>query len=392
MMSIGEDRGVESRKGITIVCSDMASDRADIWPKVVSDFKVGDKLTRTVGKVSDIYGVFFELLPGFDALAHISNIRGLGGRRPSSVFETGQELPVQIIEIDERRKRVQLTVDASELDGVEPVVRPIREPAYKVVELWSMNNPEKAQAAEDWLREQTKDAPMHGSRLGELVKRFGVPRPVSAWLRWLGGYESLPPMNKHIPSHPLVVQVSRMDDPAYWAAFTPKTGRVDADGPTVPVAEGECGRVLLVDGSNVMLATNPDGGGRALFRVLRALKVSGYVTHLFFDANIEYKLKDAGDEMGLRMIDALRRTHPERLTVVPSGTRADDYLLLLADKKGLGVVSNDAFRDQLEKYPWLGNKIESGKKRLHPVSFADGQLLMPTLNICIPVQELDLDF
>ena len=155
-----------------IVCSDAVSDRAEMWSKVVSEFKVGDKLTKTVGKVSDIYGVFFELLPGFDALAHISNIRGLGGRRPSSVFETGQELPVQIIEIDERRKRVQLTVDASELDGVEPVVRPIREPAYKVVELWSMNNPEKAQAAEDWLREQTKDAPMHGSRLGELVKRF----------------------------------------------------------------------------------------------------------------------------------------------------------------------------------------------------------------------------
>ena len=91
-------------------------------------------------------------------------------------------------------------------------------------------------------------------------------------------------------------------------------------------------------------------------------------------------------------IAALRRTHPERLTIVPSGTRADDYLLLLADKKRLGVVSNDAFRDQLEKYPWLGNRIESGEKRLHPVSFADGELLMPTLNICVPVQDLDTAF
>ena len=171
-----------------------------MWSKVVSEFKVGDKLTKTVGKVSDIYGVFFELLPGFDALAHVSNIRGLGGRRPSSLFETGQELPVQIIEMDERRMRVQLTVDASGMEEVAAPERPGREPAYKAVELWSMNNPEKAQAAEDWLREQTKDAPMHGSRLGELVNLFGVPRPVSAWLRWLGGYESLPPMNKYIPS------------------------------------------------------------------------------------------------------------------------------------------------------------------------------------------------
>ena len=49
-----------------IVCSDAVSDRAEMWSKVVSEFKVGDKLTKTVGKVSDIYGVFFELLPGFD--------------------------------------------------------------------------------------------------------------------------------------------------------------------------------------------------------------------------------------------------------------------------------------------------------------------------------------
>ena len=377
-----------------IVCSDAVSDRAEMWSKVVSEFKVGDKLTKTVGKVSDIYGVFFELLPGFDALAHVSNIRGLGGRRPSSLFETGQELPVQIIEMDERRMRVQLTVDASGMEEIASPDRPGREPAYKVVELWSMNNPEKAQAAEDWLREQTKDAPMHGSRLGELVNLFGVPRPVSAWLRWLGGYESLPPMNKYIPSHPLVVQQSRMDDPSYWSAFTPKTGKVDSDGGAhAPRPAGEDAQpMLLVDGSNVVLATKPEGGGRALFRVLRALKVSGFLTHVFFDANIEYKLKDAGDEMGLRMIEALRRTHPERLTVVPSGTRADDYLLLLADKKGLGVVSNDTFRDQLEKYPWLGNRIENGDKRLHPVIFADEQLMMPTLNICMPIQELDLDF
>ena len=375
-----------------IVCSDAESERAGIWPKVTSEFKVGDKLTKTVGKVSDIYGVFFELLPGFDALAHISNIRGLRGRRPSAVFETGQSLPVEIIEIDESRRRVQLTVDASGMAEVPASERPPRESAYRAVELWSLNNPDKAQAAEDWLREQTKDAPMHGSRLGNLVKLFGVPRPVSAWLRWLGGYESLPPMNKYIPSHPLVAQVARMDDPAYWAAFTPKTGKTEAsDGLAQAAGEGDRS-MLLVDGSNVVLATNPEGGGRALFRVLRALKISGYLTHVFFDANIEYKLKDTNDTMGLRMIEALRRTHPERLTVVPSGTRADDYLLLLADKKGLGVVSNDTFRDQLEKYPWLGNRIESGEKRLHPVSFADGQLLMPTLGICIPIQELDVDF
>ncbi|MBO7683280.1 MAG: S1 RNA-binding domain-containing protein [Kiritimatiellae bacterium] len=375
-----------------IVCSDAAPDRADMWPKVMEEFKVGDKLTRTVGKVSDIYGVFFELLPGFDALAHISNIRGLGGRRPSSLFETGQELPVQIIELDERRQRVQLTVDASGLEEVAIPGRSVRDPAYRAIELWSMNNPEKAQAAEDWLRTQTKDAPMHGSRLGEVVKLFGVPRPVSAWLKWLGGYESLPPMNKFIPSHPLVVQHSRMDDQAYWDAFTPKTVK-PADGGTSDGPSREDERTtLLVDGSNVVLATNPGGGGQALFRVLRALKLSGYFTHVFFDANIEYKLKEANDEMALRMLEALRRAHPERITVVPSGTRADDYLLLLADKKGLGVVSNDAFRDQLEKYPWLANRIESGEKRLHPVSFADGQLLMPTLNICMSVADLDVDF
>ena len=56
------------------------------------------------------------------------------------------------------------------------------------------------------------------------------------------------------------------------------------------------------------------------------------------------------------------------------------------------MVSNDTFRDQLEKYPWLGNRIENGDKRLHPVIFADEQLMMPTLNICMPTKELDLDF
>jgi len=139
---------------------------------------------------------------------------------------------------------------------------------------------------------------------------------------------------------------------------------------------------ILVDGSNIIRFFS-DLRGKALAHLLECLKRNGYTPIVFFDANIEHVMKDNGDKYGLVLLAKLQQEFPKDTIIVPAGTRADDFMLLYADKHNYDIVSCDTFKDPMfrERYAWLGNTVESAKKRVHAPLFIHDDLVIPTLGI-----------
>ena len=139
---------------------------------------------------------------------------------------------------------------------------------------------------------------------------------------------------------------------------------------------------ILVDGSNIVRHF-PDMRSKALAHLLDSLKHKGFIPTVMFDANVRYVLKEKGDSFGLELLERLLREDHEHTQIVPAETISDDYILLLADNLGCPVVTCDTFKqDRYRKqYPWLNNRVESGKKRVHAPAFVLGKLLIPTLDI-----------
>ena len=81
----------------------------DPWQRVVSTHRSGDVLEGTVTKVV-AFGAFVEILPGVEGLVHISELADHHVENPSEVVEPGAKLNVKILEIDEERRRLSLSI------------------------------------------------------------------------------------------------------------------------------------------------------------------------------------------------------------------------------------------------------------------------------------------
>src|SRR6185295_3091759 len=78
----------------------------DPWQRVISAHRPGDVLGGQVTKV----GAFVEILPGVEGLVHISELADHHVESPSEVVEPGASLDVKILEIDEERRRLSLSI------------------------------------------------------------------------------------------------------------------------------------------------------------------------------------------------------------------------------------------------------------------------------------------
>ena len=56
------------------------------------------------------FGAFVEILPGVEGLVHISELADHHVENPSEVVEPGATLNVKILEIDEERRRLSLSI------------------------------------------------------------------------------------------------------------------------------------------------------------------------------------------------------------------------------------------------------------------------------------------
>jgi len=81
----------------------------DPWQRVINTHRDGDVLEGTVTKVV-AFGAFVEILPGVEGLVHISELADHHVENPSEVVEPGSKLNVKILEIDEERRRLSLSI------------------------------------------------------------------------------------------------------------------------------------------------------------------------------------------------------------------------------------------------------------------------------------------
>ena len=81
----------------------------DPWQRVISTHRPGDVLEGTVTKVV-AFGAFVEILPGVEGLVHISELADHHVESPTEVVEPGTTLNVKILEIDEERRRLSLSI------------------------------------------------------------------------------------------------------------------------------------------------------------------------------------------------------------------------------------------------------------------------------------------
>jgi small subunit ribosomal protein S1 len=89
----------------------------DPWQRVVSTHRPGDVLEGVVTKVV-AFGAFVEILPGVEGLVHISELADHHVENPSEVVVPGTTLNVKILEIDEERRRLSLSIKRVEEENM----------------------------------------------------------------------------------------------------------------------------------------------------------------------------------------------------------------------------------------------------------------------------------
>ncbi|WP_320672696.1 30S ribosomal protein S1 [Patulibacter defluvii] len=81
----------------------------DPWQRVVDTYNVGDELEGTVTKVVT-FGAFVEIMEGVEGLVHISELAAHHVESPREVVHPGDDVKVKILEIDDDRRRLSLSV------------------------------------------------------------------------------------------------------------------------------------------------------------------------------------------------------------------------------------------------------------------------------------------
>ena len=85
----------------------------DPWRRVLDEYKPGDVLEGKVTKVV-AFGAFVEIVPGVEGLVHISELAEHHVENPSEVVSPGDQVWVRILEIDQSRRRISLSVKRAE--------------------------------------------------------------------------------------------------------------------------------------------------------------------------------------------------------------------------------------------------------------------------------------
>jgi len=92
----------------------------DPWQRVVDSYRPGDSLDGTVTKVV-AFGAFVEIVPGVEGLVHISELAEHHVENPSEVVSPEDKVRVKILEIDEERRRISLSIKRVDGGGGLPM-------------------------------------------------------------------------------------------------------------------------------------------------------------------------------------------------------------------------------------------------------------------------------
>ncbi|TCK97996.1 4-hydroxy-3-methylbut-2-enyl diphosphate reductase [Natranaerovirga hydrolytica] len=86
---------------------------ANPWNNAIEKFAVGNVVKGKVARMTD-FGAFIEILPGVDALLHVSQISKEHVEKPSDALKVGQEVEAKIIDFKEEEKKISLSIKALE--------------------------------------------------------------------------------------------------------------------------------------------------------------------------------------------------------------------------------------------------------------------------------------
>ena len=81
------------------------------WTKFVAEYHKGDVIKATIVSITE-FGAFAQIIPGVDGLIHISQISTDRVTNIASVLSVGQEVDAKIIDIDDEKNRVSLSIKA----------------------------------------------------------------------------------------------------------------------------------------------------------------------------------------------------------------------------------------------------------------------------------------
>lgn len=81
------------------------------WAEADEKFAVGNIVTGKVARMTD-FGAFVELVPGVDALLHVSQIAREHIEKPADVLKVGQEIEAKIVDFNFADKKISLSMKA----------------------------------------------------------------------------------------------------------------------------------------------------------------------------------------------------------------------------------------------------------------------------------------
>lgn len=81
------------------------------WLDAESKFAVGNVVTGKVARMTD-FGAFVELLPGIDALLHVSQIALEHVDKPTDALKVGQEVTAKVVDFNKEDKKISLSIKA----------------------------------------------------------------------------------------------------------------------------------------------------------------------------------------------------------------------------------------------------------------------------------------
>ena len=91
------------------------------WLNADVKYAVGNVVDGVVARMTD-FGAFVEIVPGIDALLHVSQIAKEHIEKPADVLKIGQQITAKIVDFNEADKKISLSIKALLAPEAEDVV------------------------------------------------------------------------------------------------------------------------------------------------------------------------------------------------------------------------------------------------------------------------------
>ncbi|MDD5860562.1 MAG: 30S ribosomal protein S1 [Eubacteriales bacterium] len=112
---------------LTVLIKDIKDDKIALslkfpeenpWIEAADKFATGSVVTGRVARMTD-FGAFVELLPGVDALLHVSQISRNHVDKPSDILSIGEEITAKVVDFNAEDHKISLSIKALENEPYE---------------------------------------------------------------------------------------------------------------------------------------------------------------------------------------------------------------------------------------------------------------------------------